>query len=106
MQELFPSVELRYLHAAISFTRNQTHTYVLMNMHYQRSICRMTRHQVTVLQSMHIRITRYFYFLRKRLAVISCYVQFAFSIEVTRARFRFHTLNMEVDMDRRVIILE
>jgi len=30
------------------------------------------------------------------------YVQFAFSIEVTRARFRFHTLDVEVDTDRRL----
>lgn len=30
------------------------------------------------------------------------YVQFAFSIEMTRARFRFHTLDVEVDMNRRL----
>lgn len=28
-------------------------------------------------------------------------MQFAFSIEATRARFRFHTLDVEVDTDRR-----
>lgn len=30
------------------------------------------------------------------------YVQFAFSIEATRACFRFHTLDVEVDTDRRL----
>lgn len=70
VQELFPGrIEISPHIITISFTRNQTHTSWWTCI--SNGIRCMTRQQVTVLQSVHTPIARYFYFLRKRLAIIS-----------------------------------